>query len=61
MALDGIDFCFLFYFKCGAHLLQARGLELGDGAESPGQVWERAEGCWQQAIQVSLQVLWFSR
>ena len=38
----------------GADLLQARGQELGDGAESLGQVWERAQGCWQHVIQVSL-------
>lgn len=34
--------------------MQARGQELGDGAESLEQVWERAQGCWQHVIQVLL-------
>ena len=39
--------------KCKADMLQARGLELDDGAESLGQVWQRAQSCWQHVIQVS--------
>ena len=50
--------CFVPLFcNQGADLLQARGQELGDGAESLGQVWERAQGCWQHVIQVSLRLL----
>ena len=36
-------------------MLQARGQELEDGAESLGQVWQRAQDCWQRVIQVWMQ------
>ena len=36
-------------------MLQARGQELEDGAESLEQVWQRAQGCWQRVIQVCMQ------
>ena len=32
--------------------LQARGQDLGEGAEPLSQVWQRAEYCWQHVVQV---------
>lgn len=37
----------------GRHALEARGQELGDGAETLDQVWQRAQSCWQHIIQAA--------
>lgn len=35
----------------GRHALEARGQDLGDGAEPVSEVWQRAQGCWQRVVQ----------
>lgn len=35
----------------GRHALEARGQDLGEGAEPLSQVWQRAQNCWQHVVQ----------